>query len=103
MAVHARHCRFRPRFTVVFCLTAAAALAGCSRSKGAGGPGGRRGSGPTVEVRTSTVQRMSIQRTVDLAGTLLSPDQAKVSAEAPGVVRKVLVEIGSDVKAGQPL
>ena len=40
---------------------------------------------------------------VDLAGNLLSPDQAKVSAEAGGVVRQVLVEIGSEVKAGQPL
>jgi RND family efflux transporter MFP subunit len=46
---------------------------------------------------------MSIQRVVDLAGTLLSPDEAKVSAEAAGVVRAVLVEIGQDVKVGTPL
>jgi RND family efflux transporter MFP subunit len=46
---------------------------------------------------------MAIQRTVDLAGTLLSPDQAKVSAEAAGVVRQSLVEIGSEVRVGQPL
>jgi membrane fusion protein, multidrug efflux system len=46
---------------------------------------------------------MSVQRTVDLAGNLMSPDQAKVSAEAGGVVRQVLVEIGSEVKAGSPL
>jgi RND family efflux transporter MFP subunit len=46
---------------------------------------------------------MSVQRMVDLAGTLLSPDQAKVSAEAAGVVRAVLVEIGQDVKVGTPL
>jgi RND family efflux transporter MFP subunit len=46
---------------------------------------------------------MSIQRMVDLAGTLLSPDQAKVSAEAAGVVRAVLVEIGTEVKVGTPL
>ena len=46
---------------------------------------------------------MSIQRQVDLAGTLLSPDQAKVSAEAAGVVREVLVEIGSRVRVGDPL
>ncbi len=39
---------------------------------------------------------------VDLAGTLLSPDQARVSAEAAGVVRAVLVEIGQDVKVGHP-
>jgi RND family efflux transporter MFP subunit len=46
---------------------------------------------------------MSVQRQVDLAGTLLSPDQAKVSAEAAGVVREVLVEIGSRVRVGDPL
>jgi RND family efflux transporter MFP subunit len=46
---------------------------------------------------------MSIQRMVDLAGTLLSPDQAKVSAEAAGVVRAVLVEIGREVQVGTPL
>jgi membrane fusion protein (multidrug efflux system) len=46
---------------------------------------------------------MSVQRMVDLAGNLLSPDQARVSAEAGGVVRQVLVEIGTEVKVGQPL
>jgi RND family efflux transporter MFP subunit len=40
---------------------------------------------------------------VDLAGTLLSPDQAKVSSEAAGVVRQVLVELGTEVRVGQPL
>ncbi len=40
---------------------------------------------------------------VDLAGTLLSPDQARVSAEAAGVVRTVLVEIGQEVMVGSPL
>ena len=44
-----------------------------------------------------------MQRQVDFAGTLLSPDQAKVSAEAAGVVREVLVEIGTEVRVGAPL
>jgi RND family efflux transporter MFP subunit len=98
---------------VAACLFAAAGLLGCNRNSpaggagggtgGSGGPGGRRGSGPGIEVRTTTVQRMSVQRTVDLAGTLNSPDLAKVSSEAPGVVRQVLVELGTEVKVGQPL
>lgn len=46
---------------------------------------------------------MTVQRKVDLAGTLLSPDQARVSAEAAGIVRSVLVEIGREVRAGDPL
>jgi len=83
---------------------AAPAARGGSGGSGAGGAGGRGGrGGPAVDVRATTVQRMSIQRMVDLAGTLLSPDQARVSAEAAGVVRAVLVEIGQDVKVGTPL
>ncbi len=46
---------------------------------------------------------MAVQRQVDLAGTLMSPDEAKVSAEVAGVVREVLVEIGREVHAGDPL
>ena len=46
---------------------------------------------------------MAVQRQVDLAGTLNSPDQARVSAEAAGIVRQVLVEIGREVRAGDPL
>jgi RND family efflux transporter MFP subunit len=63
----------------------------------------RRAGGPSVAIRTTPVQRITIQRQVDLAGTLLSPDQAKVSAEAAGVVRAVLVELGRPVRVGDPL
>jgi multidrug efflux pump subunit AcrA (membrane-fusion protein) len=105
--------RFSSRWVVVSaCLAAAAVLSGCGSSgsgaPGAGGApggpgGGRRGGGPSVDVKVTAVQRMSIQRMVDLAGTLNSPDQAKVSSEVAGVVRDVLVELGTEVKVGQPL
>jgi RND family efflux transporter MFP subunit len=54
-----------------------------------------------VAIRTTNVQRISIQRDVDLAGSLISPDQAKVSSEVAAVVRRVLVELGQEVAAGQ--
>jgi len=63
----------------------------------------RRGGGPSVAIQTTGTKRIAVQRQVDLAGTLLSPDQAKVSAEAAGVVRDVLVEIGREVRVGDPL
>jgi RND family efflux transporter MFP subunit len=63
----------------------------------------RRGGGPSVAIQTTPTTKMTVQRKVDLAGTLLSPDQAKVSAEAAGVVRSVLVEIGREVRVGDPL
>ena len=54
-----------------------------------------------VTIQTTNVQRISIQRQVDIAGSLISPDQAKVSSEVAGVVRKVLIELGQEVEVGQ--
>ena len=46
---------------------------------------------------------MSVQRQVDLSGTLLSPDQAKISSEVAGVIREVRMQLGTEVKAGDVL
>src|SRR5215471_3701584 len=86
-------------------------LAACTQqgisNKNGGGRGGRGqragGGGQPVDVRTSSVQRISIQRSVELSGTLISPDQARVSSEVAGIVRDVLVEIGQEVKVGEEL
>jgi len=76
---------------------------GMSGGMGAGKAGRRGGPGMLTEVpvQTTKVQRITIQRQVDLAGSLISPDQAKVSSEVAGVVRKVLVELGQEVGVGQ--
>jgi RND family efflux transporter MFP subunit len=68
---------------------------------GRGGRGERLGANLEIAIRTAKVQRISIQREVDLAGSLISPDQAKVSSEVAGVIRQVLVELGHEVAAGQ--
>jgi RND family efflux transporter MFP subunit len=76
-------------------------VASCS---GAAGQARRdAGRSAAVAVSTAPVRHISIQRTVDLAGTLISPDQAKVSAEAPGVVESVSVQLGDEVRKGQEL
>jgi RND family efflux transporter MFP subunit len=82
---------------------AAAILLVVSACQKAQDPRQGRGGGSAVAVKTTKILRMSIQRQIDLAGTLLSPDQAKVSSEVAGVVRKVLVEIGREVQVGTPL
>ncbi len=65
---------------------------------------GRATKGPAaIHVQITTVQRISMDRLVDLSGTLISPDQARVSSEVAGVVVQVLVELGQEVKAGQIL
>ena len=85
---------------------------GCQGQSGnGGGPGGGGGrgdgrggrGGAAIQVQTAALQRISVERRVDLSGTLTSPDQAKVSSEVAGVVREVPVELGSEVKVGSPL
>ena len=70
---------------------------------GRAGRGGRGAGGPAVNVETTTLKRISIPRRVDLSGTLLSPDQARVSSEAAGIVREVVVQLGTEVKPGDVL
>lgn len=78
------------------------ASAGAGRGKGRPEKG-QAASRPAVHVETAGTQRISVQRQVELAGTLVSPGQARVSSEAPGVVREVLVELGQEVQVGQPI
>lgn len=81
-------------------LAIAGASIGCNRASGAAGRGGPREG---VNIRAARIQRISVQRQVDLSGTLLSLDQARVSAEAAGVVRDVPIEIGTEVRPGDIL
>lgn len=85
----------------------AVAASACQQTAGqtnaGGGRGGRGGRGQAVGIETTTVQRMSVQREVDLSGTLLSPDQAKISSEVAGIIREVPVQLGTEVRRGDVL
>ena len=72
---------------------------------GRGGRGGRGGGGggPAVHIDTAPLQHISLERRVDLSGTLVSPDQARVSSEVAGIVRDVDVQLGSEVRVGAVL
>lgn len=110
--VHKDHVQTYRLLTVII---VAAALAGaCERLSSSSPNGGAAGAaaaagrgrgrgGQTVATQTTTVRRMSVQRQVDLQGTLLSPDQAKVSSEVAGIVRDVPIQLGTEVKAGDVL
>jgi RND family efflux transporter MFP subunit len=104
------------RLTWIVILVLALLAVGCGTgaSNGAGKDGpvggvraGKAGRGvgsnipSEVSIQTTNIQRISIQREVDLAGSLISPDQAKVSSEVAGVVRQVLVELGQEVAVDQ--
>ena len=85
------------------------AAAGCNTTAGQGeGPGGGRGgrgggAGQAVHVETAPLQHISVERRVDLSGTLVSPDQARVSSEVAGIIMAVPVQLGSEVKVGDVL
>ncbi len=79
------------------------ALSGCKK-EASQTPGKKTGArAAAIQVQTARVQRMAVQRQVELSGTLMSPDQARVSSEVAGIVRQVLVELGDEVKPGQVL
>jgi RND family efflux transporter MFP subunit len=82
--------------------------AGCGSSASSSLTGrsgvGRGGARATVVIeKTASIQRMTIQRQVDLSGTLMSPDMAKVSSEVAGPIREVLVQLGTEVRPGDVL
>ena len=68
-----------------------------------GSRGGRGGGQPTIEVHTTNVQRISIQRQIELSGNLVSNDQVKVSTEVAGTVIFANIDLGKEVRAGDVL
>jgi predicted small secreted protein len=68
------------RVALVVIAAAFPLLAACNTTAG---QAGRGAGGPrqSVAVETTSIKRISVQRQIDLSGTLLSPDQAKVSSE----------------------
>lgn len=72
--------------------------AGCGKKDGSpkAGPG-------AAAVTTAVVAGIDLPRIVEAVGTLQGWEEVTVSAEVPGVVEKVLVDLGDAVQAGQPL
>jgi RND family efflux transporter MFP subunit len=87
------------RVVHIVILGAIASAVGCSASSQADS----NRQPQAVSITTSSVPRISIQRQVELAGTLTSPDQAKVSSEVAAIVREIPVELGTRVRRGDVL
>ena len=96
--------RLFPVFSILLILQACSG-GGDPQQKG-GGQGGQRGGrgrGEAIPVKSTTPQRIGIQRIVDLSGSLVSPDQVRVSSEVDGLVSTVDAELGQEVRAGEIL
>src|SRR5262245_12032279 len=103
------------RFSCLFVLLLALAACSGSSERTQGGQGGQRGGngqrgqrggrggGQVVNVRAVKIPKISIQRQVDLAGTLVAIDQVRVSSEVAGVVKNVNIELGQEVRTEQVL
>ncbi len=83
------------RFAILPLLLAAA----CGRSAKAEAPQ----VADAVAVRTAPVAREWVTRPVEATGTLHSKDELQLSFKMPGVVSRVLVAEGQQVRRGQPL
>jgi multidrug efflux pump subunit AcrA (membrane-fusion protein) len=89
------------------CLSSTAIV--LSLTLGTGGCGGsetadaRARDSEARRVAVTVVARESVQRSVDVVGTLAAVDQVTISSEAEGTVRAILADLGDRVKAGQVL
>src|ERR1700754_3284051 len=79
---------------------AALVVTGCSRVP----TGGARARQETARpIETEAVRQESVQRAIEVVGTLAAEEQVTISSQADGAVSKVLVDLGDRVKAGQVL
>jgi len=76
---------------------------GANGQRGGRNGGRGAGAGQVVNVKAVKVPHISIQRSVDLSGTLVAIDQVHVSSEVAGVIKTVNIELGQEVQAGQVL
>ena len=89
------------RIQALLALVLAAMVAGCSQPT-IGAEGGSR-ERPAKVVETEPVKRESVNRVVNVSGTLAAENEVTVSSQAEGVVSRILADLGDRVGAGQVL
>lgn len=77
-------------------------FAGCTKAPaGAGAPGGRGGPGGPRVVRTVEAQSGSLTRWSTFTGDVIAERQVELAAQESGTLRRLLVDEGIRVKAGE--
>ena len=89
------------RIQVLLALLLATTAAGCSESAKGAETGTRER--PAKAIDTEPVKRESINRTVNVSGTLAAENEVTVSSQAEGVVSRILADLGDRVGTGQVL
>jgi membrane fusion protein, multidrug efflux system len=88
---------------IVFSLLLMVAILAFSRCAGPAQKGGETGEDQSIPVEVTPVERGSVSADYSGTTTLEAKDEALVVAKVSGVVRRILVEEGDMVDAGQPL
>ncbi len=91
----------RPRKSISLALTAIFAALGVSLCSCSGARSGVHASGPTVTVGVMKVVKKSLGREITLSSELVPFQEIDVYAKESGYVKKLLVDYGTRVKAGQ--
>jgi multidrug efflux pump subunit AcrA (membrane-fusion protein) len=89
------------RIQALLALALATTVAGCSQPAN-GAEGGTR-ERPAKAIDTEPVKRESVNRVVNVSGTLAAENEVTVSSQAEGVVSRILADLGDRVGTGQVL
>lgn len=96
--------RVGPRLTS---LVALAMLVGCTqpaaKTEAAKPAAAAKPTKPLLQVQTVAAAAAELPDTLELTGSLAADLQSEVAAAVPGIVREVLVDVGSRVKQGDVL
>lgn len=95
--------RFFPRITIALLTAAVAAAAGCDRGSPAAQPQSQRPGAPPVDVSVDRSTIGSVERTIDVVGSLFGDEDAQISAKVAGQIVEVHKDVGDEAAPGEPL
>jgi membrane fusion protein (multidrug efflux system) len=90
------------RWQIAWLALLPAAALGCG-AKGSGDQGVKSTATKVVTVTVAAVEQRTVERTVDVVGSLKGWEEVTVGAKRTGRVARVLHDIGDIVKPGEPL
>jgi RND family efflux transporter MFP subunit len=85
------------------CCLALALACGGSADKADAPTAPERATRPPKAVQAAPVERMALDQTIKMVGTLFGNEQLTISAQVPGRIERTLVDIGDRVNAGAEL
>lgn len=95
--------RHIPGTLVLLCFTLLPAACKKPAPGASAQPAAEQAAEAAVEVQLAKITVRKLPATLESSGTLVADETSEVAAAAPGIVTKVLVDVGTRVKKGDPL